>query len=100
MTDQVAQVLDYASKVLIFIIFAVLAVNAYLNRNMPRVGGKIGHAPGDPPARAGPGGIFPGLCACHDDFRSIFQRCKLPQFESIPAPRHGEPTDTDADLSR
>jgi hypothetical protein len=42
MTDQVAQVLDYASKVLIFIIFAVLAVNAYLNRNMPRVGGKIG----------------------------------------------------------
>ncbi|MGA2818361.1 MAG: hypothetical protein ABSE67_19125 [Xanthobacteraceae bacterium] len=51
MTDQVAQVLDYASKVLIFIIFAVLAVNAYLNRNMPRVGGKIGpHRAIHPPA--------------------------------------------------
>lgn len=56
MTDQVAQVLDYAPKVLILIIFAVLAVNAYLKRNMPRVGGKIGRRSGLP-AEAAPNGF-------------------------------------------
>ena len=46
MTDRAGQilgdVLDYGPKILILVIFAVLLVNAFLNRNRPRVGGKIG----------------------------------------------------------
>ncbi|HEY1474418.1 MAG TPA: hypothetical protein VGF53_10075 [Pseudolabrys sp.] len=42
MTDQILEFLDWGPKVIIIVIFVALAANAFLNRHMPRVGGRIG----------------------------------------------------------
>ncbi len=42
MADRIPDILNYGPQAIIVLVFVVLLVNAFLNRKMPRVGGKIG----------------------------------------------------------